>query len=86
MLICVSCVQDMRTELQLLKTTWDMVDLVSNLFSSWRMTLWADINTDALLEETKLLQASTCTDVVSPLSIVHQSTRNINMDCSRPGA
>jgi hypothetical protein len=23
------------------------------------MTLWADINTDALLEETKLLQAST---------------------------
>lgn len=48
--------KEMRQELVLLKNTWDMVDLVENLFSLWKTTLWADINTDALMEETKSLQ------------------------------
>jgi len=48
--------KEARQELELLKMMWDMVDLVDNLFSLWKTTLWADINTDALLEETKSLQ------------------------------
>lgn len=52
-----AALKDMRTELVFLKATWDMVDLVENLFSAWKTTLWADItDTEALTEETRALQ------------------------------
>lgn len=52
-----AALKDMRTELVFLKATWDMVDLVENLFSAWKTTLWSDItDTDALIDETRALQ------------------------------
>ena len=48
--------KDMRLELGLLKMVWDTVCLVQFLFSSWKSTLWADIDTEVLLDETKMLQ------------------------------
>jgi dynein heavy chain len=48
--------KDMRMELQLLKMVWDTICLVQFLFSSWKSTLWADIDTEVLLDETKMLQ------------------------------
>jgi hypothetical protein len=54
-----AALKDMRTELVFLKATWDMVDLVDNLFCAWKMTLWTDItDTDALIDETRALQVS----------------------------
>lgn len=44
-----------RGELRQLKTVWDMVGMVTSLFDSWRRTLWADIDTEDLLEETNAL-------------------------------
>ena len=48
--------KDMRLELGLLKMVWDTICLVQFLFSSWKSTLWADIDTEVLLDETKMLQ------------------------------
>ncbi|CAN0303753.1 unnamed protein product, partial [Discosporangium mesarthrocarpum] len=48
--------QEVRTQLCLLKMVWDMVSLVDSLFGSWMTTLWADIKTDELLDEVKSLQ------------------------------
>ena len=45
-----------RTDITLLKNTWDAVNMVKNLFASWQTTLWAAINTEALLDEVKDLQ------------------------------
>ena len=45
-----------RSDVVLLKETWDSVNAVSNLFESWQTTLWAAINTEELLDEVKLLQ------------------------------
>ena len=45
-----------RNEAVLLKQTWDTVNSVNNLFSSWQTILWAAIDTEALLDEVKLMQ------------------------------
>jgi dynein heavy chain len=42
-------------EVVLLKMTWDMVSFVDHLFCAWQQTLWAEIDTELLLEETKKL-------------------------------
>ncbi|CAM9543075.1 unnamed protein product [Hapterophycus canaliculatus] len=44
---------EVRTQLRLLKMVWDTVGLVEGLFASWTATLWADINTDELLDEAR---------------------------------
>lgn len=44
---------EVRTQLRLLKMVWDTVGLVDGLFASWTATLWADINTDELLDEAR---------------------------------
>lgn len=41
--------------MQFLKLLWDMASCVSCLFEAWRRTLWADIKTEDLLEETAQL-------------------------------
>ena len=46
----------MREDAVLLKQTWDTVNSVVHLFESWRTILWAAIDTEALLDEVKLLQ------------------------------
>ncbi|KAH8062602.1 dynein light chain binding protein [Aureococcus anophagefferens] len=46
---------EMRMELGFLKQVWDTVAVVESLFSSWKQTLWLDIQTDDLLDETKRL-------------------------------
>jgi len=48
--------KDIEEELRLLKSTWDVVVIVDSLFVVWKSTLWADINTDALLDEVRSLQ------------------------------
>jgi dynein heavy chain len=45
-----------RSDAMLLKSTWDSVNMVKNLFNSWQTTLWAAIDTEALLDEVKDLQ------------------------------
>jgi dynein heavy chain len=35
-----------RQELLWLKLVWDHVELVENIFASWRATLWPDVNVD----------------------------------------
>ena len=47
---------DTRRELVLLKTAWDMSVLVDTVFDAWRVTLWADIDAESMLDETKKLQ------------------------------
>lgn len=44
---------EVRTQLGLLKMVWDTAGLVDGLFASWTATLWADIQTDDLLEEAR---------------------------------
>lgn len=48
---------EMNSYLCLLKFIWDLVILVDSLFTSWKQTLWADINTDSLIEQVKILQS-----------------------------
>ena len=48
--------KEIEEELRLLKKTWDVVVLVDSLFIVWKNTLWADINTDTLLDEVRSLQ------------------------------
>eukprot|EP00752_Nemacystus_decipiens_P011484 g10196.t1 len=47
---------EVRTQLRLLKMVWDTAGLVDGLFASWTATLWADIQTDELLDEARSLQ------------------------------
>ncbi|GMH57655.1 hypothetical protein TL16_g02438 [Triparma laevis f. inornata] len=47
---------EMRSELMLLKTTWDMANATIALFKSWQQTTFATINSEDLLDEVKLLQ------------------------------
>ena len=51
-----SALRDIEEDLRLLKSVWDVVCLVDFQFSTWKSTLWAEINTDSLLEEVKLIQ------------------------------
>lgn len=44
---------EVRTQLRLLKMVWDTAGLVDGLFASWTATLWADIQTDELLDEAR---------------------------------
>ena len=50
-----SSLKEMRGELLMLKKIWDTTAGVESLFSLWKVTLWADIQTDDLLDETKSL-------------------------------
>ena len=55
---------DTRRELVLLKTAWDMTVLVQMIFEAWQLTLWADIDAETMLDETKKLQVC---DTLPPL-------------------
>jgi dynein heavy chain len=44
-----------RSELKLLKLAWDHVALVQETFTSYRSTLWKDVDVDNMLDETKKL-------------------------------
>ena len=46
---------DLRSELILLKQVWDAVGVVESLFGSWSDTLWLDIRPDDLVDECKKL-------------------------------
>ena len=46
-----------REEMVQLKTAWDMSVLVDMVFDAWRLTLWADIDAEVMLDETKKLQS-----------------------------
>lgn len=48
--------KDAHIEIHQLKMVWDSRALVSALFSDWQQALWADIDTDELVDETRLLQ------------------------------
>jgi dynein heavy chain, axonemal len=48
--------KDIEEELRLLKRTWDVVVMVDSFYSVWKSTLWADINTELLLDEVRTLQ------------------------------
>ena len=39
---------DSRRDIGMLKTLWDLVSLVTYLFSEWKLTLWTEIDTDAM--------------------------------------
>ncbi|KAJ1439145.1 dynein heavy chain and region D6 of dynein motor-domain-containing protein [Ochromonadaceae sp. CCMP2298] len=52
-----SSIREISQDLCLLKSVWDAVCLVESLFALWRNTLWAEIDTDGLLEEVKKLQS-----------------------------
>ena len=45
-----------RQELLWLKTVWDHVQLISDIFSGYKATLWSGVNVDAMMDETKKLQ------------------------------
>lgn len=42
-------------DIKTLKGLWDVVLMVESLFQQWKITLWADIKTDDLIDETKRL-------------------------------
>ena len=46
---------DSRREIVLLKSIWDMTAIINTLFEKWSSTLWLDIDTDMLMDETVLL-------------------------------
>jgi len=45
-----------RKSLQFLKVVWDHVQLVLEIFTSYKNTLWARVDTDVMIDETKKLQ------------------------------
>ena len=45
-----------RDQLKLLKKVWDHVELVDNIFGSWRNTLWPDVNVDSMMIACSKLQ------------------------------
>lgn len=47
---------DVETDLRLVKAGWDMYSHVQSCFTKWETILWADIRPDDLMEETRLLQ------------------------------
>ena len=46
----------MHEDLKLLKKVWDVALLVESLFAVWRATLWAEIRTDDLVDEVRVIQ------------------------------
>jgi dynein heavy chain len=51
-----SLLADMKDNLRVLKGVWDVVRLVDCLFSQWKLTLWNDIKSEDLMDETRRLQ------------------------------
>ena len=49
-------IKQCRQELLWLKQVWDHVELVENVFLSWRQTLWAAIDVDQMLMHASKLQ------------------------------
>ena len=45
-----------RTELTLLKLSWDFVQYVQDIFGSFRATLWTAVDVEAMSDQTKKLQ------------------------------
>ena len=45
-----------RQELMWLKTVWDHVQLIQEIFASYRACLWSNVDVDAMMDETKKLQ------------------------------
>ena len=45
-----------RETLKTLKTAWDMNALVKSLFAKWSTFLWSEIDTDELVDRTRILQ------------------------------
>ena len=39
-----------------LKTVWDHVQLIQEIFASYRACLWSNVDVDAMMDETKKLQ------------------------------
>ena len=49
-------VAECREELVMVRDVWDFSALVEQQFSKWRLTLWNDINTTAMEDDTKAFQ------------------------------
>lgn len=49
-------VREIEQDLKDLKMVWDTVMMIDYMFSTWKNTLWAEIQTDELMEETKKIQ------------------------------
>jgi len=47
--------RDCRKELQHLKMLWDQISMVNSIFDAWKNLLWDKIDTDALLDECKII-------------------------------
>ena len=62
-----------RQELSWLKLCWDHVELVENIFNSWKATLWPDVNVDNMMIFCSKLQKEIKTLVkqVRNLSLIH---------------
>jgi dynein heavy chain len=49
-------IREIEQDLKDLKMVWDTVMMIDAMFSTWKNTLWAEIRTDDLMEETKKIQ------------------------------
>lgn len=49
-------ITEIEEDLRLLKSVWDIVCLVDFYLNTWKNTLWAEINTDDLVEEVRKIQ------------------------------
>jgi dynein heavy chain, axonemal len=49
-------IKEIEQDLKYLKDVWDTVMLVECIFTAWKNTLWAEIQTDDLLDEVKKIQ------------------------------
>lgn len=52
-----SSIREIGDDLVMLKNIWDTVMLVQSVFAQWKVTLWAEIKTDDLLDEVKKIQS-----------------------------
>ena len=48
-------VASMRKDLIIVKTLWDLANIVQTTLDEWQGTLWADINTGMMEEESKTM-------------------------------
>lgn len=51
-----SLLDEIREDLRMLKISWDNVWIIQSQFAQWKNTLWADINTDDLIDEVTYLK------------------------------
>ena len=48
--------RECRTELLLLKQTWDLISLIDFQFDAWKKTLWDKIDTEQLQQQIREMQ------------------------------